>query len=258
MNEKNESRTLDEILLSISNHLDKVAAAQADYEKRQAESNAAYEKRQAEYEEQRKIDNEAFKTRQAESNAAYEKRQAEYEEQRKIDKAAFEESQAAWEKRQAAAEKSMEELKRQVKSVSEAVGKHQNNIGAVTEEYFFNSIVKGQKYFFGEKYDLIKKNMIIGKNGKKYEYDIVLFNGKKLVIIEVKYKAHHDDISKIKKMAKTFRDNYPEYKDHIIYLGLASMHFYKVLESKCKENGIAMIKQVGETLMIKEGKLKEY
>jgi len=76
----------------------------------------------------------------------------------------------------------------------------------------------------------------------EYEYDILLINGKCVDIIEVKFKGHENDVSNIVDKVKTFREDFPDYKEHKIYLGLASMSFYKELEDRCKNEGIAIIK----------------
>ena len=254
MRYKNSKRSVRQLRKSVWESLDRMekqrAEADAAYEKRQAESNAAYEKRQAEYEKQRAEDNAEFKLRQAE----YEKRQAEYEKQRAEDKSTYE-------IRQAAAEKSMEDLKNTVKETSKLLGNHTNNIGAITEDYFFNSIKEGKKCFFGEKFDEIIKNYPKTNDEKliiEDEYDILLKNGKSIGIIEVKYKAHANDIPDIIRKATTFRINFPQFKDHKIYLGLATMSFYQDLEDVCRKEGIAIIQQVGDTLVVNDGKLKEY
>jgi hypothetical protein len=75
-------------------------------------------------------------------------------------------------------------------------------------------------------------------------------------IIEVKFKAHDNDIEEVLGKAVTFRSNFPKYANHRIYLGLASMSFYPELEQKCIENGIAIIKQIGETVVINDEHLK--
>jgi len=79
-----------------------------------------------------------------------------------------------------------------------------------------------------------------------------------VAIIEVKYKAHINDIPTMLKKAETFRILYPEYKDFKIYLGLASMSFYTELEQECIEQGIAVIKQVGDKVVINDTKLKAF
>ena len=86
----------------------------------------------------------------------------------------------------------------------------------------------------------------------------MLINGKSVGIIEVKFKAHKSDIEKVLEKAETFRFNFPEYKNHKIYLGLASLSFYSELELACKEKGIAVIKQVGDTVVILDEGLKAY
>jgi hypothetical protein len=92
----------------------------------------------------------------------------------------------------------------------------------------------------------------------EYEYDILLINGKCVGIIEVKFKGHENDVSNIVDKVRTFREDFPDYKEHKIYLGLASMSFYKELEEKCKDEGIAIIKQVGDKVVIYDERLKAY
>jgi len=58
--------------------------------------------------------------------------------------------------------------------------------------------------------------------------------------------------------ANTFRANFAEYKNHTIYLGLATMAFYPELEQACKDNGIAIIKQVGDSIVINDEHLKAF
>ena len=49
-----------------------------------------------------------------------------------------------------------------------------------------------------------------------------------------------------------------KYKNHTIYLGLATMAFYPELEQICKNNGIAIIKQAGDTIVINDEHLKAF
>ena len=143
------------------------------------------------------------------------------------------------------------------KKIEELTGSWANNHGAFAEEYFFNAFENGQQTFFGEKFDEIEKNLKSVKPIKD-EYDIVLINGKSIGIIEVKYKAHENDIPIVVKKADTFRVNYPCFSNHQIYLGLASMAFYGELEEACINQGIAIIKQVGDTVVINDAHLKMF
>jgi hypothetical protein len=145
---------------------------------------------------------------------------------------------------------------RQMEKIRQTLGAWATNQGHFAEEYFFNSFDKGKQNFFGEQFDEIEKN--IKGFDPKDEYDILLINGKSMGIIEVKFKAHNNDIEQVLRKAVTFRSNFPKYATHRIYLGLASMSFYPELEQKCIENGIAIIKQVGETVVINDEHLKTF
>ena len=165
------------------------------------------------------------------------KRQEEYDRQREIDRADFD---------------------RRMKEINKTLGGWANNHGTFAEEYFFNSFERGQQNFFGENFDEIQKNVSSVWQGLKDEYDIVLYNHSSVALIEVKYKAHINDIPAVLKKAETYRILFPNYKDFKIYLGLASMAFYPELEQKCIESGIAIIKQVGDSVVINDKHLKVF
>ena len=150
------------------------------------------------------------------------------------------------------------EYERRMKKMDETLGAWANNHGAFAEEYFFNSFEHGKRTFFGEPFDRMEKNLKPLDYVIKDEYDLVMVNGKSVAIIEVKFKAHEYNIPQVVKKAESFRANYPNYARHNIYLGLASLSFYPVVEQECTKNGIAIIKQVGDTVVINDAHLKVY
>jgi hypothetical protein len=152
----------------------------------------------------------------------------------------------------------MKETDRKMKELQKAVGGITNNYGSFAEEYFFNSFEKGQKDFFGKKFNMIQKNVKAGWKKVEDEYDIVLYNDDSVAIIEVKFKAHENDIKELLAKPDTFKILFPYYKDFNIYLGLASMSFYPDVENECVKNGIAVIKQAGETVVINDKHLKSF
>jgi len=153
---------------------------------------------------------------------------------------------------------SRDDFDRRMKKMQEQVGGWANNHGFFAEEYFVNSFENGKQNFFGEKFDEMIDHVKGIKKGFKDEYDILLINGKSIGIIEIKYKAHENDVPKVLRKAETFRVNFPEYKNHQIYLGLATMTFYPELEQECINQGIAVIKQVGDTVVIHDTNLKVF
>ncbi|MCL2132172.1 MAG: hypothetical protein FWH36_06970, partial [Lentimicrobiaceae bacterium] len=151
--------------------------------------------------------------------------------------------------------KSSADFDRRMKEIQKTVGGWANNHGEFAEEYFFNSFENGKQNFFGERFDDISKKLRNKWQGIEAEYDIVLFNHASVALIEVKYKAHVNNIPEILKKAETFRILFPQYKDFKIYLGLASMSFYTELEQECINEGIAIIKQVGDAVVINDAHL---
>lgn len=150
------------------------------------------------------------------------------------------------------------ETARVVKKVGEIVGSIGNNNGSFAEEYFFNAFENGRHNFFGEKFDSIKNNVKGFYETVEDEYDILLINGKSVGIVEVKYRANETDIPNVLKKAKTFRITFPYYAKHKVYLGLASMSFYPDLEEECIREGIAVIKQVGDKVVIYDEHIKVF
>ena len=154
----------------------------------------------------------------------------------------------------------MEETDRQISRLEKQVGGVTNNNGLFAEEYFFNSIQKREKSFFGQKFDKWIKSAIVedDNNRTKAEIDFMLVNGKSVAIIEVKFRARDKHVEQVLKKVKPFRARFPEYENHKVYLGLASMVFDDDIEDKCKENGIAVIKQVGDTVIIYDENVKTF
>jgi hypothetical protein len=152
----------------------------------------------------------------------------------------------------------MKETDRKIDKVRATLGSWADNQGAFAEEYFFNSFEKGKTNFFNEKFDDIAQGLKNRRQGIEDEFDIVLFNHTSVALIEVKYKAHKDDVPKILKKADNFRILFPDYQDFKFYLGLASLAFYPELVETCREHGIAIVKQVGETVVINDEHIKVF
>ena len=213
----------------------------AEFDRKMEESRVNFEKSRAEYEQKRAESNADFERKRAESNADFERKRAE--------------SNADFERRM---EKSRADSDRRMKKMEESIGSWANNHGLFAEEYFVNSFENGKQNFFGERFDRIEDRVKGIKKGFGDEYDILLINGKSIGIVEVKFKAHVNDIPKVLRKAETFRINFAEYANHRVYLGLATMVFYPELEQECINQGIAVIKQVGDTVVINDAHLKAF
>ena len=177
-----------------------------------------------------------------------------------FDRKAAKEKEAA-DRRAAEFDREMKSLQALVKQNNLMIGGMGNNQGAETTEFFFNSLKHGRrrKNLFGQKFDLVIKEEVRQSNiGFEDEYDIMMFNGQAVCILEVKYKADTNDVQQVLRKEQTFRVNYPEHSDKKLYLALASKTFHKKTEKACKDNGITIIKQVGDTIAIYDQNLKTF
>ena len=148
----------------------------------------------------------------------------------------------------------------QIKQVGQQLGGMGNSHGDFAEEFFYNALLRGKRNILGEEFDdVMKKSKVTFNKGFEDEYDILLVNGRAVCIIEVKYKADSSDLpQKVLRKAQTFRVNFPKYNDKIVYLALAGMSIHPLTEKACKENGIAIMKQVGDTVTIYDKHLKAF
>ena len=230
--------TVEAILAKLSAEFNRRSAEfdrrSAEHDKRSAEFNrrsAEFDRRSAEFDRR---------------SAEHDQRSADFDRQLKQSRETFERE----------LKQSRDDFDRRMKKLSEQIGGLSNNHGLFAEEYFANAFQNGKKTFFGEKFDLFRKNV----PGFSYEdeYDIVLLNGQSVGIVEVKYKVHDKDIANVIRKVKSFKINYPVYRNHRFFLGLASLVFAGKVEDVCVDSGIAVIKQVGDTVVINDGHLKVY
>ena len=155
-------------------------------------------------------------------------------------------------------EKNALEADKRIKKLEDLMGGWANSHGSFAEEYFYNSFEADKKNFFGEHFNEIMKNVKPKGKNLQDEYDIVMYNDSYVAIVETKFKAHKNNISKVLNKAETFKILCPDYKDYKIYLGLASLSFNDELEQECLDQGIAIIKQVGDTVVITDEHLKVF
>jgi hypothetical protein len=132
-----------------------------------------------------------------------------------------------------------------------------SNQGSVAEEFFFNSLVS--KPFLGDiKFDRITPQLVVGRKGKQSEYDIVMVNGANVGIVEVKYKAHINDLEQVHAQIARFKRDCPEFKHYVIYGGIAALSVPKDVSKAAKAQGLFVLKRKGEQLNIQTDGMKGF
>ena len=188
------------------------------------------------------------------------RRQQETDRQIKETERLMQENNRILTEKQAETERKINKLSDDVRRVNLELGGIGAGNGMFAEQYFLNCFEMGQREFFGEKFDKIENNLLGGEPDSGYndEYDIVFFNCKCVCIVEVKYRARKFHIDDTIDKVRTFRENFPAYAGHQIYLALGAMSFDKNVEQECINKGIAVIKQVGDTIVISDENLKTF
>ncbi len=125
-------------------------------------------------------------------------------------------------------------------------------------EFFYHSLNK--KLVLGNmKFDSIYGNLWGHEKNIQDEFDIVMYNGNSLVIIETKHKVHTNDIEKlVSKKVDNFRYLFPKYQNYKIYLGIAGFSIPQDVENMAKNLGIAVLREKGEVVQIEAKNLKVY
>ncbi len=139
-----------------------------------------------------------------------------------------------------------------VKKMSKMYGGVSNNQGAVTEEFFFNSL-KPDPILAGVRFDTIYRNFLGNHANITDEFDILLVNGQEVCLIEVKYKAHENDLKKLlNNKGPNFRKLFPLYGDHRLRLALASFHINDTLRKAALAMGVIVLQAKGDMLITYE------
>lgn len=132
--------------------------------------------------------------------------------------------------------------------LAEMYGGVGNNQGAVAEEFYFNSLSANPE-LNGIQFDFVDKNITRNQHGVEDEFDIVMVNGEDVFVIEVKYKAHEQDLERLlKKKAVNFRKLFPMYSQYRHHYGLATFHIHEQLKEQALSRGVTVLQRKGDVI----------
>ena len=150
----------------------------------------------------------------------------------------------------------MKETFRKLDSVGAQLAAIGFNNGQSAEEFFFRSVRKTLK-LAGIQFDRIERNVSLSEESP--EFDMMLINGSHVMLLEVKYKAHPDQVEELAKgKTKFFRKQYTDYQNHALHFGIASMIVQKDLITASQKAGVYLITQEGDHVAVANGYLKSW
>ncbi len=132
--------------------------------------------------------------------------------------------------------------------LAEMYGGVGNNQGAVAEEFYYNSL-KSNPVLAGVHFDLLDKNVMRSRAGVEDEFDLLLVNGREVFVVEVKYKAHENDLERLlNEKAPNFRRLFPEHADRQQRLALATFHIHDGLKKSALARGVTVLQRKGDVI----------
>ncbi len=138
----------------------------------------------------------------------------------------------------------------EIKELSKMYGGASNNLGAAVEEFFYNSL-KAHPVLGGVRFESVERNVPgrDDKTGQKDEFDLLLVNGREVFVVEVKHRAHKDDLDDLlNKKAPKFRRMFPKYAGLRHRFALATFHIHDELKESALEKGVTVLQRKGDVI----------
>lgn len=147
-------------------------------------------------------------------------------------------------------DKQFKETNRRWKEIQEELGGMGKSNGLMAEDFFY-SVLEKTMQVANLRFDYIDRNMRRKRKNTEAEYDIVLYNKYKVLIVEVKYnfkmqKLHDFYANSLKK----FRKLYPEYSEYKIYGAIAAFTFEKDVIKEAQNYGFYILTQANDKMKI--------
>jgi hypothetical protein len=141
-----------------------------------------------------------------------------------------------------------DDIDKRIKAVTKQMGGMANIDGNIAEEYFANALADKME-FAGQHFDFVDRNLHRKRKDREDEFDILMYNGMSIGLIEIKKKATLQDVENlVKRKLENFRVFFPEYVNHKVYLGLGSMSFDEKVLAKATELGIGTLRRKGRII----------
>lgn len=147
-------------------------------------------------------------------------------------------------------ERMFKESDKKMERIFQELGGIGKSNGEVAEDYFFYALASSLKV--GKmRFDYISRNDYRKKKMIEAEYDIILWNDHKVMVVEVKYNFKVEQVRKFhKEQLKKFKSLYPQHKHFKVYGAIAGMTFAKDVVKTAREYGFYILTQKNEQLSI--------
>ena len=154
-------------------------------------------------------------------------------------------------------DKKMKETDKKIDKLQNIIGGIGNSNGFVAEDFFYHSFSKKMK-IGNMHFVYIDRNVYREHKKLKDEFDIVLTNTDSIVIVEVKYNYHSNDVKSVLKKINNYRILFPLYKNYKIFGAIAGLSIQPKAIEEAKKKGFFVVTQDGNNLKLLNDKVREY
>jgi hypothetical protein len=124
------------------------------------------------------------------------------------------------------------------------------NMGHAAEEFFSHSLQE-KKTLGKVRFDAVALQLKAHKGKVQDEFDVVMYNGESVGLVEIKHKVHPADVEQlITRKLPNFKALFPKYADAVFYLGIAGMSIHGEVAEMAENAGIAVLRQKGDLLIM--------
>ena len=157
----------------------------------------------------------------------------------------FQEEERKWKESKADAERKWQEVGERIDRLAKMYGGVSENSKDFAEDFFYRGLCNRDE-LLGITYEEVGRNMQKRTKKLQGEYDIVLYNGDTIVVIEVKYKLHPNDVQDFHdRKLPNFKILFKEYADKKIVGGVAGLSI--------PEDSIALAEKLGLIVLCNSG-----
>ena len=146
-------------------------------------------------------------------------------------------------------DKKFQDTQKLVKNLSLELGGIGKSNGQIAEDFFYSALAANMK--IGKlQFDYIDRGLHRKRKTTEGEYDIILYNDYKVLVVEVKYNFKKSYLQKFYKNLKNFRKLFPEYSQFKLYGAIAGMTFADETIEDATEFGFYILTQNNQEVKI--------
>ena len=115
----------------------------------------------------------------------------------------------------------------------------------IAEEFFFEYMIKNMRLGSID-FDSVGRMGLKKSAGIEEHYSIIMDSDDAIGIVEVKYKAHENDLDKLDRKMKNFKKLFPIYQNYKQYGAIASFHINDTAKREALRRGYFVLQRSGD------------